>query len=102
MEKSALQLALESLRETCDQVFDIRSYSGRGMYGKECLAITGDDIDMFRFGLLLGSTTMNEADVDDLIHEADNMKQDSMGLGTVYYWPRVPYVQGENDEEGEE
>lgn len=101
MAKSVLQLALESLRETCDQEFEIRSYSGRAMYGKTCVAIVGDDLNMFKFGLALGAQADEDTmPIDDLLYEAENMKQDSMGLGTVYYWPRVPFV-GEEDAEEE-
>ena len=71
----------------------IRSYSGRGMYGKTCLAITGD-IDPIEIGFYLAKTSVMENE------DFPPTKQNSMGLSIVLYWPRVPYV--EEDEEIEE
>ena len=47
---------------------EVFAYSGRGMYGRECPAITSD----YR---------IDEFEEDSSIHK------DSMGLGTVYYMP---------------
>lgn len=56
--------------------YEWRSYSGRGMYGKECVGVT-------------------IRDKSDLIDLADAAKiagkpcTDDMGLGTIAYWPNV-------------
>lgn len=56
-----------------------RSYSGRGMFGAECVACSvprGEDFA----GLPAGYTT------------------DSLGLGTIAYWKRVAWPEGAEDE----
>lgn len=71
------------------------SYSGRGMYGQQCLGIDFDDMgEAFRFALLLG---------DDLAGILARPSFDSMGLGIVAYWPNVeaPEVADEDDEDDE-
>lgn len=93
-EKHSLQEALEELGGD----YEVRGYSGRGMHGNECLAITTDrsigDLDIFQLGVEVG---LMYADAQ----YCGKMKQDSMGLGTVYYWPSVPYFD-EDAEEDEE
>lgn len=54
----------------------VRSYSGRGMYGEECIAVVCDD-------------------AGDAVHEAGALgppkpRTDSMGRGEVAYWPGIP------------
>lgn len=88
MEKSELQLGLEELLDSYDLEFEIRSYSGRGMCGKECLAITCDTVDLFTIGFELGKTES----YSDGLHQPPQPKMDSMGLGVVLYWPRIQYV----------
>lgn len=68
-------------------------YSGRGMYGQQCLGIDFDDMgDAFRFALLLGG------EVAEILARPSF---DSMGLGIVAYWPNVeaPEVADEDDED---
>lgn len=101
-EKSKLQKALEATdRET-------RSYSGRGMYGKSCLAFTVDSGDLGEVVADLMQYVAEKGDTDrfivDSISDAfRNMSSDSMGMGSVYYFKRIPYVASETEEdEGEE
>lgn len=96
-----LQKALEYIRQhdyNCGEFF-IQSYSGRGMYGRSCLAITGDDINPVMIGFAIGCWC---ADNDTMLDGGDmykfsNMKQDNMGLGSVYYWPQIDFEASEND-----
>ena len=67
--------------------FDVRDYSGRGMYGRECLAITTPDT---RFNLLELGISLGEQGV--AYEEIHGLRWDNMGLGMVYYWPHIPYV----------
>ncbi|PHM72250.1 hypothetical protein [Xenorhabdus sp. KJ12.1] len=60
----------------------IRSYSGRGMYGRYCLGLkipAGKDIVPI---IIKMGTTFNLL--------GDQMT-DNMGLGTIIYWPEVEY-----------
>lgn len=54
----------------------VRSYSGRGMYGKECVGITTDDPD--------------EIVASCREHGLSIPARDSMGLKTICYWPNIP------------
>lgn len=69
--------------------YEPRSYSGRGMYGSHCVAVTLDrDTNAFTIGAQL-VTEMGEEGGDEV---ADlDVRQDSMGLGTVLYFPRVAW-----------
>ncbi len=96
MEKHALQKLFENVEASC------RSYSGRGMYGSQCLA-TDDDAGIGEImanvleALSYDECSLNE---DGLRQAADGlrkMRSDSMGMGTVYYFPGVPFVPDEED-----
>lgn len=56
-------------------------YSGRGMYGASCLGVSVERIEGFELGVALGQSNL---DVDDW-----DCRSDSLGLGTIYYWPNV-------------
>ena len=93
---------------------EVYSYSGRGMYGKKCLAFDLDgslpqemaqlstDIMNYCYDNLSGDSA------EELINEMENFfdiiseaKTDDMGLGTVIYFPNVTW--GENwDENSDE
>lgn len=71
------------------------SYSGRSMYGDECLAVSvGRNISIGQFfsNVLYTVDAIGEDDtlitIADMIHD---MKTDNMGLGTVFYFPGVPF-----------
>ena len=92
MQKHPLQVALESLAEEYD--FTVRSYSGRAMYGASCLAISGNDINLMQIGFFVG-----REHEDVFPHHLDSCRSDNMGLGMVYYWPRIDYIGGSNDDD---
>lgn len=99
MNKHTLQLTLEELDYTT------RSYSGRGMYGKECLGVElGALKDV---GELVAD--LIEAAADDpnctssIASAARQMSWDNLGLGIIVYFPSVPFVDvGTDDREDEE
>lgn len=68
-----------------DAGYETRSYSGRGMYGKECLAIVVPD------ALTAVQNIAHAAGEDGLTLSAP--KSDSMGLETVVYWPNQKYTE---------
>lgn len=61
------------------------TYSGRGMYGETCYGFSGD------VARIIGDVLQDIADMPDLIRQFGEMlsesRQDSMGLGTVIYFP---------------
>ena len=70
------------------------SYSGRAMYGRNCLGIELEDMaDAFRLALLI--------DNDDLAVALSHVKFDSMGLGIIAYFPDVEAPEGLDDDDDE-
>lgn len=96
------------LEAILDRVPDTRSYSGRGMYGKECLGVV--DSDSFEVigdvvAALHKSGLVNGEDgfaVDDLTSFIKSANQDSMGLDTIVYWPSLEYHEEYDDEDDDE
>jgi hypothetical protein len=94
-----------------DAGFEARSYSGRAMYGKECLSVSLDrgDLGTFVAGVIEslhnGSDGDQETDEERHTIAADSfrvMRQDSMGMGIVLYFPGVPCVNEGSPEDEEE
>lgn len=102
MEKHILQTILE------DADLNVRSYSGRGMYGRKCLGVSCDSesykdmMEAILDGVAQAASQDNWSVVDDVKEAMRNLQQDNLGMGTIVYWPRVEYAEGEDDEEEEE
>lgn len=82
---------------------DVRwNYSGRGMYGRTCFGIVGKLDDLLKFVYFCGVTDGIEQENDRESIFADMMSgvcSDSMGYDTIYYWPELVVLVGEEDEE---
>lgn len=72
--------------------WEVKSYSGRGMYGKQCISVReGDecvspgDVAKHLFG----------EEYDGEFDWVSEPLQDSMGLGIVLYWPRYEWPEEE-------
>ena len=102
-----------------DDLVEIREYSGRGMYGKSCLAITGASGDckstlqrVVARALELayengyshcdGDIEYPDLEMYEVIELVDIQKicenlldysQDSMGYDSVIYWPKIPFIE---------
>jgi hypothetical protein len=76
-----------------DAGFDVRSYSGRGMYGKECLGVECDDPVACVLDVIgeFANCTDDKFDVVDLVESLRDPSQDSMGLSSILYWPRIKW-----------
>jgi len=62
------------------------AYSGRGMMGKQCVAINVESLDeIWRLAIAIGGTLGDEANISA-------PKTDSMGHGYVVYWPSYIWV----------
>jgi hypothetical protein len=100
MPKTATALSAEMLSSLENLVSDlpgeahVRSYSGRGMCGRSCLAISGE-ISLFTLGLMIGQ----DVELADIFNCAGEPREDSMGRGVVIYWPRI--AAPDTTEEGE-
>jgi hypothetical protein len=66
--------------------FEPRSYSGRGMSGRQCVGVTVPDVKA-AYGLLIRECDYG-SDAADLI---DAAREDNMGRSFILYWPRVAW-----------
>ena len=90
---------------------EVRSYSGRGMYGEECLGIVCDN-PLAVQGEFVGECIIQIIDnATDVIDEGEairtaidlandvkvklinKVKMDSMGLQKIIYWENIPYIE---------
>lgn len=77
--------------------FEVRSYSGRGMYGKNCVgALVGSDQTLFGFGVAM-ALAFND-DAEELI--GMRVERDSMGYDQVFYFPDVEWEEDEDLDDG--
>jgi len=79
-----------------DAGYEPYAYSGRGMYGKKCVAINverGQSI----WEIAIQVFKENE----DIAEQVGTPTEDDMGLGAVFYWPNLPY-EGKSDNEEED
>lgn len=102
----SLQTLIQQAADDHDVQF--RSYSGRAMYGKECIAITGETREINRVIAAVSALILDEVfdaaidsegggaqpaahDIRDKAHtyfdKLHNTRSDSMGFDTVLYWP---------------
>ena len=72
-----------------------RSYSGRAMYGKECLGVTVDDVVSATWDIskLLAEENARLEEYPSIpqIPEPKGLRYDNMGRGYIIYWTQVPY-----------
>ena len=103
MEKSFLQ----NLAEEAE--LNVRSYSGRGMYKKECLGIDCNSL-VTTFATLLEVLAENHFDegsergeaasiVSELAEALRGSRVDNMGLGVIVYFPDIPFVKDDDDDD---
>lgn len=67
-------------------------YSGRGMYGDECFGIVTDGPGLLlQFAVALAAQSDPDNDEFDVevMGWIAGVREDSMGLSTIYYWPGV-------------
>jgi hypothetical protein len=79
-----------------DEEHEPFKYSGRGMYGKQCVAVKVDsDAQLWELAVALTEVEVFPGDP----------KTDSFGLGIVAYWPSIEWdasaVEQEEEEEEE-
>jgi len=94
---------MHALQQLFDEAeIETRSYSGRSMYGKECLAVDlNKGLGDFIADVLYAMQSQLGGEAHDEIAEAfRGMATDSMGRGIIVYFPGVPFEV--DDEEGAE
>lgn len=92
-----------------DAGFDPQSYSGRGMYGRKCLSFNLDRDENVVDAILDLAEALNshvqdnpEIEFEDAIQEFKGAKSDSMGLGSVVYFPSIEWEEDDEFEEDKE
>jgi hypothetical protein len=89
----------ELIEELNDNEYNVRSYSGRGMYGSECLGITcGNPIETLVsiMEFLYESSRYNDGEPQFLDYTSLFMsgRTDSMGLSSILYFPKIKWPEG--------
>ena len=108
-------ISRDLIREALDEVPDIyqdadevirADYSGRGMYGRECLGMVFDSdshffLFMVEFTRLYYTDWERKHDLHDWEPRDifDEVRTDNMGYSTIFYMPSVKVAPGEDDEE---
>jgi len=86
--------------------YDARSYSGRFMFGKECLGVTCDDPIRFMLDVLVHARAEDTDDnpvFEDIAVVLKNYRTDDMGRSQIIYFPSVEWEGKESsDDENEE
>ena len=82
----------------CNSGFSIRSdYSGRGMFGRECFGVVAD-ASVGKFV----ATILRYIDDSDILEELsrllEDMRTDSMGLSTIFYFPNWELEETDGDD----
>ena len=86
--------------------YEARSYSGRGMYGRNCLGITCENPLSCILDILFNADSNTVEDVIELLRK--DCRQDNMGLDMIVYFPNIKWDEYEaadyytDDEEEEE
>jgi hypothetical protein len=85
--------------EVCESLgFSARSYSGRGMYGRNCIGITceGNTYQVV-VSIVLGLIALGVAEAAEHFTEYGSVASDNMGLGSIVYFPTLPWVNLSDD-----
>ena len=88
----------ESLVQMICEMNDLeaRSYSGRGMFGRECLGIVGKTVADVTADLFDGLDALDLPDSDAAYREVSAAlrasRTDSMGMDVIVYFPEIAFV----------
>lgn len=94
--------------------YEVRSYSGRGMFGKQCIGVSTDDV----FELIANITKeIVDTDIEPVSRDSSTVRlnewielmtqirTDSLGRGEIIYWPNMKWsadIQAVDDGEDDE
>lgn len=98
MDKESFDALCEALT---DAGYEPRKYSGRAMFGRQCLAVHCDGGAAFAFQLC-SALLENGEDMDsvrDVVDALADPSEDSMGRGGVIYWSAIPWLGDEPAED---
>lgn len=117
--QSIQQLLKDACAQSEDSEYDVsfrNDYSGRGMYGRNCVGITGSETGCMKLiaevikgareelkTVQLGSSEY-EGDTlfGELVDTLLNYDRDSMGRSIILYWPQLESIEDEDFDSEEE
>lgn len=86
------QINITALKEIFEgMAYEVHEYSGRGMFGARCLAVTCDNPSGWIAEVFL-YLAENNTPYSEIIQVAEILKDsrtDSMGRASVVYWPNL-------------
>jgi len=92
---------LQVLLEYIDGV-EVRSYSGRSMYGEECLAATNCDLGPLVAAMVEAAGDGTIEHVGEVVYALERMRTDSLGRDIIIYFPGVPFYNNASSSEDED
>jgi len=75
-----IKVSLRAIKKLESMGLSPRSYSGRGMWGAECVGVSVSSDDAKPLRRLFGGSAI-----------------DALGMGAIVYWPRLPWPPGRRD-----
>lgn len=94
---------LQSLLDNADVA--TRSYSGRAMYGRNCLGVVTDDLGAFMESLgealLEQGDDLNRDERFEITQGLKSARWDNMGTDIIVYFPGVKYTDEDDDDSDE-
>lgn len=98
MTQAIAQLIRQVAREGVGNASFRNEYSGRGMLGQQCVAVTGSSQDCRELMAEVIKQAHAQVDDDQLVFDEVvdalmDYRQDSMGLDVVIYWPHIQPVE---------
>jgi hypothetical protein len=101
------KMLLQAIETLAEEVYFRNTYSGRGMYGKTCVGITGSKSDcMLIIGSVIkeaakASTHADDVDYKEVVDTLLDFEQDSMGCSVIIYWRQLDSLPAEKSSEEE-
>lgn len=83
-----------------DLDIEARRYSGRGMYGNECVGIVVDDV-VETIIEIVRSAYANNNYLHFWLDELKDYRTDDMGLQMILYFPRIKWEGSVNEDESD-
>jgi hypothetical protein len=83
-----------------DLGLDVRSYSGRAMYGQDCLGVDCSNPFQALAQIVVALAETGDDGMDAAEHFAREgaVKSDSMGCGSILYFPRLPWIDSDSED----
>lgn len=83
------------IQRILSDVYDCRAYSGRGMNGKKCLGVDigTDSIGAAMAEIFFRLRSRDEETHDGVANAFRLMRTDSLGQGTIVYFPGVEFTE---------